>query len=548
MFKKIVLILLLISNYLFFGQNEIKMKVDSLLKKYEEPNSPGLSIGIIKNGTIIYNKSIGYANLEYGIKNNELSVFSIASVAKQFTAACIWSLINEHKINLEDNVQQYIPELPDYGHPLKIKHLLNHTSGIKNYHALMDLYGFDYDKEYYDNSYVLELLCRQKTLNNIPGEKVIYSNSGYTLLAIIIERVSGKNLHEFAKEKLFIPLDMQNTFVRIENNSVIKNKAVGYSKNQDGSFSQFPRTQISYGAGSMGSTISDMTKWSAIFNDPNSEFKDLSAFLTATEILASGEKSKYANGVMIDEYKGYQTIHHSGSGAGGQSQFITLPDLKLSIIIFTNLESINPTPISYQIIDLFTDNKKSISEKIVKKYNPNNKEMLSLTGIYQEINSDMRMEIAVQNDTLKFKGSQAKRFNALKPINKYSYCRLNNENVKYEFFKDNKHQDMIVFFGGTPFYFKKITDNNLLNTNLKEFIGKYYSEELKVTYLIMEVNNNLVLNFTNNLDIPLLAVQKDEFGNGNRTLYSFKRNQNNQINKLIVASQGSISNIEFIKI
>jgi CubicO group peptidase (beta-lactamase class C family) len=104
MFKKIVLILLLISNYLFFGQNEIKMKVDSLLKKYEEPNSPGLSIGIIKNGTIIYNKSIGYANLEYGIKNNELSVFSIASVAKQFTAACIWLLINENKINLEDNV------------------------------------------------------------------------------------------------------------------------------------------------------------------------------------------------------------------------------------------------------------------------------------------------------------------------------------------------------------------------------------------------------------------------------------------------------------
>ena len=538
-----ILILFALFASTIHGQENKTEKIDAILQSYNKPNSPGLSIGIVENGTLIYAKGIGLASVEKNIKNDTKTAFSIASIAKQFTASCIWFLMQEKKLSLEDDIRKYLPEMPNYGTPIKIKHLLNHTSGIRNYHTIMDLQGFDYDSEYYNNVTVLQLASNQKGLNNKPGEKVLYSNTNYNLLTLIIERVSGKNLNEFAKDKLFLPLQMNSSCFKISSSQIIENKAEGYQFT-DGKYISNTNSQESYGAGSMASTVEDVLKWIAVLNGTNSELKSLSKFLIHCEKLENGEKAKYARGVMVDKYKGFQTISHSGFGWGGQSQLITVPVKNIGIIIMTNLESINPTPISYQILDVFI-NEKTIEKSNTKKLYQN-ENFNTFIGQYKEMNSAMKMEIFVENDTLKAKGSQAKKGIGLLAFEKSKFHRMNNESVTYDFTK-NKNHDLIISFGGTPFYFKKAQFVKPETVKINEFVGTYYSEELNTTYTFFEKDNKLFLAYKNNKNIALSTIEIDEFGNNARTSYQFKRNQNNQIVSMELSSEGTVKNINFTK-
>lgn len=538
-----ILILFALFASTIHGQENKTKKIDAILQSYNKPNSPGLSIGIVKDGTLIYAKGIGLASVEKNIKNDTKTAFSIASIAKQFTASCIWFLMQEKKLSLEDDIRKYLPEMPNYGTPIKIKHLLNHTSGIRNYHTIMDLQGFDYDSEYYNNVTVLQLAFNQKGLNNKPGEKVLYSNTNYNLLTLIIERVSGKNLNEFAKDKLFLPLQMNSSCFKISSTQIIENKAEGYQFT-DGKYISNTSSQESYGAGSMASTVEDVLKWIAVLNGTNSKLKSLSKFLIHCEKLENGEKAKYARGVMVDKYKGFQTISHSGFGWGGQSQLITVPEKNIGIIIMTNLESINPTPISYQILDVFI-NEKTIEKSNTKKLYQN-ENFNTFIGQYKEMNSAMKMEIFVENDTLKAKGSQAKKGIGLLAFEKSKFHRMNNESVTYDFTK-NKNHDLIISFGGTPFYFKKAQFVKPETVKINEFVGTYYSEELNTTYTFYEKDNKLFLAYKNNENIALSTIEIDEFGNNARTSYQFKRNQNNQIVSMELSSEGTVKNINFIK-
>jgi CubicO group peptidase (beta-lactamase class C family) len=541
--RSILFLLVFFVSNSIHSQEDKTEKIDAILKSYDKQKSPGLSIGIVQNGNLIYAKGIGFASLENKINNDTKTVFSIASIAKQFTASCIWALVKEKKLSLEDDIRKYLPEMPNYGAPIKIKHLLNHTSGIRNYHTIMDLQGFDYDSEYYNNETVLQLALNQKGLNNRPGEKVLYSNTNYNLLTTIIEHVSGKNLNEFAKEKLFKPLQMKSSCFKISNTQTIENKAIGYQFIESKYVSN-TSSQESYGAGSMASTAEDIIKWMAVLNGTNLEFKSLSNFLIHCEKLENGEKAKYARGVMVDNYKGYKTISHSGYGWGGQSQLITIPEKNIGIIIMTNLESINPTPISYQILDLFI-NEETVEKSNRKKLNKNenfNKHI----GQFKELYSAMKMEILMENDTLKAKGSQAKKGIGLLAFEKNKFYRINNESVTYDFTK-NKNHDLIISFGGTPFYFKKAEFVKPETVNIDEFVGTYHSEELKTTYLFFKKNNKLCLTYKNNENIALSTIELDEFGNNARTSYQFKRNQHNQVISMQLSSEGTVKNITFIK-
>lgn len=533
-------------SWICASQNSSYSKIDELLQKYERPNAPGLSIGIVQNDKLVYSKGIGFASLDYNIKNSDSTAHSLASVAKQFTSACIWTLVRDGKISLEDDIRKYLPEMPKHPQTIRIKHLLNHSSGLSNYHTLMDLKGFNYDLDYYDNNTVLELASRQKHLNHIPGTKTVYGNTSYTLLALIIERVSQKSLNAYAKEQLFAPLGMNHTQIRVENQSIIKNKAVGYQ--QKGSeYIQNPRIQNSYGAGSMASTITDLAKWLSVLNGTSLKFKGLREFLTTCDNFKVGERTNYARGVMLDKYKGYETISHSGYGWGGQSQLIALPEKQLGIIILTNFEASNPTPLSYEILDLILPteaSKTNVKKGFVFKSDP--KQFQHYIGQYKEVNSDMKMEILMENDTLKAKGNQAKKAIALTGYEKGKFHRAANQSVKYDFAK-NSDVDLTVRFGGTPFYFKRAEFVKPETVQTDEFIGEFYSEELDATYQFTKKGNQLFLSYKNNENIPLTPVQQDEFGNNQRTLYHFARDQNHKIKSILVSSEGTVQNIAFIK-
>lgn len=526
------------------AQNQFTERVDELLNTYNTNKAPGLSVKVIKQDEIIYSKSFGLSHLDYDIKNSDSTVFSLASVGKQFTASGIWALLKENKIDLEDNIRKFLPEFPEYEKPVKVRHLLNHTSGIRNYHTLMDLSDFDYHKTYYDNQTVLELACQQKALNNLPGERVSYSNTNYNLLALIIERISGKNLDAYLKEEILHPLKMTLTFVRVTHGNSIRNKAMGYQKRKD-KYVYNVTNQLSYGAGSMGSSTNDMTTWIQMLNGQIPEFTDLSRFLKTRDILTTGEQANYARGVSIDTYKDVEVVSHGGYGFGSRTQLIVVPELQIGIIVLANLQSINAPDIAYQILDMLLEDllRKDNGHVINKKFTPQSLE--NFIGEYKELNSDMMMTIFKEKDTLKSVGSIGRVAAPLVQFDKNKFHRINSQNVKYEFVKEDNY-DMIIRFGGTPFYFKhaKFIDTN--KVDLSEYIGQFFSEELDVIYRFFIEDNNLKLSFKNRA-FTLKPIQLDEFGNGQRTLYHFLRDKEDHITGMLLSCDGTVKNIIFNK-
>ena len=209
---------------------------------------------------------------------------------------------------------------------------------------------------------------------------------------LLVERISGQNLNEYLKLKILKPLKMNSTFVRVEHGKPIKNKAIGYQKSKDG-FKFSTSSQLSYGAGSMGSSTNDMAIWMQMLNEQNVEFKSLAQFLKATEVLSSGETAKYARGLMIDDYKGYTTVNHSGYGFGGRSQLITIPEKQIGIIVLTNSQAIDAPRIGYQILDILLSNNEKILEENENGASFNKQDFNAFIGEYKEVNSDMTMTI-----------------------------------------------------------------------------------------------------------------------------------------------------------
>jgi len=539
---------LLIGVFVFLGskaQTNANLKIDELLATYVSNDAPGLSVKVINQGQSIYSKGFGLSSLDYNIKNSDSTVFSLASIAKQFTASAIWALANDGKISLEDDIRMYLPEFPEYEETIRIKHLLNHTSGIRNYMTLMYLAGFDYDTHYYDNNTVLDLAIKQKNLNHLVGEKVSYSNTNYNLLAIIIERISGQNLNEYLKQKILNPLKMNSTFVRVQHGKPIKNKAVGYKRNKVG-YKFNTNDQLSYGAGSMGSSVNDMAIWMQMLNDQILEFKSLAEFLKTTETLISGKKAKYARGLMLDNYKGYETVNHSGFGFGGRSQLITVPEKQIGIIVLTNSQGIDAPRIAYQILDILMKNGERIKNEKEEEMVFKAQNFKEFIGEYKEINSDMTMKIFVENDTLKSVGSMGRTAAALVQYDENKFHRTQSQNVKYDFTPSVSH-DMIISFGGTPFYFEQANFIDAESVEVSDFVGNFYSEELDVVYRFFEEDARLKLTYAEKENVNLHPVQLNEFGNNDRTLYHFIKGKNDSITGMLLSCDGTVKEIVFKK-
>ncbi|MGD0783960.1 MAG: serine hydrolase domain-containing protein, partial [Candidatus Aminicenantales bacterium] len=212
------------------------VQVDKLFAVWDTTTTPGLALAVIQDGTIIYKRGYGLARIEDGIVNTPSKIFDIGSVSKQFTAACAALLVKEGKIRVDDDIHKYFPEMRSYEKPITIGHLLHHTSGLRDYNALLEFAGFRPESDCPTVEESREIIFRQKRLNHRPGEAFSYTNSGYFLLGQIVERVSGRSLNAFAQERIFKPLGMSRTLYQEDHTQLISNRAVGYDPVEGGGF------------------------------------------------------------------------------------------------------------------------------------------------------------------------------------------------------------------------------------------------------------------------------------------------------------------------
>ena len=352
--------LLLCVSSAAIGQLKEMTAVDAVFSDWDKPNTPGGAVGIIQDGKLMYAKGYGIADLEHDVKITPSSVFYIGSVSKQFVTFCILLLEEQEKLDLDDNIQKYFPDFPEYGSPLTIRHFIHHTSGVRDYLTLMFLKGRNYLDEISVEE-VYELIKRQAELNFTPGDQYLYSNSCYFMLALIVEQVSGESIRNFAKKNIFDPLGMMHSQFYDDNTDLIKNRVFSYEVNEEkemGFNNLINRFEL-VGSGGVYSTIEDLYLWDQNFYH-NKLGKGGQAIITKMHqegILNNGESSGYAFAINNGEYRGLKTVSHGGALAGFRSHLVRFPEQKFSVVIVANRADANPGDRSYQLADIFLKDK-----------------------------------------------------------------------------------------------------------------------------------------------------------------------------------------------
>jgi CubicO group peptidase (beta-lactamase class C family) len=334
--------------------------VDKLFSKWDRPDSPGAAIAIIQEGRIIYERGYGMANLEHAVPITGDTVFRIGSTSKQFTAACVAILALDGKLDLDADIRKYLPEMPEYEKPITVRHLLHHTSGVRDYLVLHELAGTS-DFGFYTPEESLELVAHQQNLNFLPGEEHLYSNSGYLLLGFIVKRVSGKSLNEFAQEHIFKPLGMKATLFLDDHTRIVKNRADGHSPSR-GDF-RIDNTSLDHvGDGGVFTTVEDLFLWDQAFYNFKLG-KELMDLIQTTGRLNNGEEMTYAFGLDVDEYRGLRRVSHGGAFVGFRADMVRFPEQRFSVICLSNLSTFNPSKLCMDIANIYLESEFAPLEK-----------------------------------------------------------------------------------------------------------------------------------------------------------------------------------------
>lgn len=346
---------------------DLRQRIDSVFGYWNRTDAPGCALAIVQDGQIIYKKGYGMADLEHGIPIQPSSVFYAGSVSKQFVAMSILLLEEAGKLSIEDEVHQYIPELPDYDTPITIRHLLHHISGLRDYLSLIELRGRSY-LDFMPKQAALDLIFRQKGLNFQPGEQYSYSNTGYLLLATIVERISGKTLRQFARENIFEPLGMSHSFFNDNLYELVNNRAFGYRTGAEGGFEPLFMRFSLVGSGGLYTTVEDLYQWDQNFyhNKLGKQQQSLIEKMQTDGKLNNGTSAGYAFAMTNGTYRGLANIGHTGSLGGYRAYYVRYPAQQFSIILLGNVAELAPTNLARQVADIlldkaFTEAPKSIS-------------------------------------------------------------------------------------------------------------------------------------------------------------------------------------------
>ena len=330
----------------------LEVKVDQLFTEWNRSDSPGAALAVTRDGEVVYKQGYGTANLEYDIPITTGTIFDIASVSKQFAGFAIATLSHEGKLSLDDDIRMYLSDVPDFGNTITIRHLLHHTSGLRDWVQSLVIAG-DMMDDVISFKHILKMARHQKVLNFEPGTEFLYSNTGYNLLAEIVEKVTGDSFREWTDTHIFKPLAMTNTHFHDDHEMILKHRAYSYQTVENDRFKNAVNNTTALGSSSLYSTVEDLAKWILNFDDVRIGGQTVIEQMHQRGVLNNGEQIGYAFGLSIGEYRTLRTVGHSGSWRGFRSHLMRFPDQKFGVVILCNLDTFNPLSLAEKVADLY---------------------------------------------------------------------------------------------------------------------------------------------------------------------------------------------------
>lgn len=530
---------------------------NDLFSKWNKPNSPGASAAVLVNGEIVYKNGFGYSNIEYDIPNTPSTIFHVASVSKQFTTMAILLLESDGKLDIHDDIHEYLPKLPDFGHEITIEHLIHHTSGLRDQWELLYLAGWR-DDDVTTREHVLKMVKRQKALNFEPGTRFLYSNTGYNLMVEIVERVTGKPFPEFTKERIFKPLGMNNTHFHDDNDMIVKNRAYSYKIDLEQSYKKSVLNFSTLGATSLFTTVEDLVKWGYNYNTMTVGGPKVIENMQKRYTLKNGETIPYAGGVKISEYRGLKTIEHNGADAGFRSSIVCFPEEKTVIAVLSNTATFKPEYYAKELADIFIPDSEFKCEdsfsfsNYYKDENDDNKidDIEKLVGNYMT-DPGIVFNVEAKNGELFISIPETPK---LKLLNKKgnTYIAENAETLIRWNILEGKIKGFDVVNPYYESFAEKLNTIDIDEKELYKYTGTYYSEELDTFYDFEIEDGFLVAKHNRHEDSKLLLYQENRFvseswGNHLSGDILFELNQGSQVIGFHITT-GRVINLWFNKV
>ncbi len=527
--------------------DSVSQKIDQLFVEWNTPNHPGGAIGVMKDNKVVYSKAFGLASLEYLVPNSTGTIFNIASISKQFTAMGIILLEEQGKLSFDDDIRKYIPELPDFGEKITIRHLLHHSSGLRSLHALFALGGWRGD-DARTNEDLNRIILKQKELNFKPGEEYLYCNTGYILMVTIIENITDEKFTAWMKSNVFDALGMPNTYVEDQYNRVVLNNATSY----------YGRTTykraVEYwgytGSGNIHSNTDDLLKWLANFSTPQKGWESAFAKLQTLDSFNDGTPNSYAFGVEVDTHLGEKRISHGGAIGGFRSFAAAYPNEKLNIVVLTNFSGGSPQGNTNKIAKILikeptVDESK---EPKIKSITLSGESLKKFEGTYWNDRAKLRRKIYVKNDTLRYHRSENRESNLI-PIatNTFKMPYPNGlATVQFEE-KNGLGQFTISEEGQLTGYFQKIEIAKPTQEELAEYSGTYYSPEVESSYRLSVKDGAVSFYHPRHGEIPMKFSHKDVYvGDWPLVVVQVHRDEMDNVDGLLI-SNGRVRNMWFGK-
>jgi len=498
---------------------------DKVTKAYVAP-APGCAAAVSLSGEVVFEKAFGLAELEHNVPNTPQTIFESGSVAKQFTAAALVLLQQDGKLSLDDPVKKHIPELPDYGSPLTIRHLLNHTSGLRDWGAVLSLTGAGRGERVISQDLALDVITHQRALDFKPGSEYSYSNSGYNLAAIIVERVSKQKFPAFVEERLFKPIGMKNSSWRDDYQRIVPGRAQGYARQGNGPWRLNMPFMNVYGNGGMLTTVGDWMKWNAML-DSQSLGAPLVSALETQGVLNDGRKIAYALGLSVAKYKGMKDVSHGGATAGYQTFLTRYPDNKVSVGVMCNGTSPSAggiaESITEEIFGPFPEPAKTETAKVSED------ELQKFVGIWRNEKTHAPARFAVENGVSRWSGAR------VVPMGGGQFTAGANQ-LKFTFDKDGKPMSAeTVDSEGEVRRFVPEKEWKPTADELASVAGDWFSEEAGATITVAVEDGKTFIKQRPATRLQLQPIYQDHFSVQGYVVW-FTRDKNGKVDSLHVGA------------
>jgi len=493
--------------------------IDRIFAAYAKPDSAGCAVAVLHRGKVLHQRGYGRAHLEWDAPITPSTVFHVASVSKPFTALALALLAEEGKLSLDDDVRKYVPELPDYGRVVTLRHLLQHTSGLRDVWSLGGLAGWRAGDLVTDRD-VLGLAARQKALEFDPGDRFAYCNTGYTIAGVVVRRVSGQTLRAFTRARVFGPLGMTNTHFHDDHTEVVRNRASAYSVR-----SGRPRVAVpAYEAvGSTGllTTLEDLIQWDRNFYSRRVGGKSVIDQMLTPGKLNNGEAVRYGTGLnyglglVIGRYRGLKTVSHSGTDWGYKAEFLQFPEQQFSVIILGNLDALEPYTMARQVADVglageFPDApapdapRDDVSARALPA-GLQAHELAAWEGTYWNPRNGASWELSV------IEGKLCLGKRALTPLAANRFA-IGGTPIELVFSAaGGETPRRLTWLDVDPEVFEAVSRPRLTKDQLEEYAGEYRSDELNAVYTLSVGNGELTVRGWRDSYGPLRPMVADGF-------------------------------------